>query len=278
MTALPDISTAETDDRASYGQYDEDRLLGEIFGDRVAGYCAEIGAYDGVTGSATYRFEKQGWQCLLVEPIPSLIDEIRKRRACAVVNCAVSDREGTATLYVAENVEQMSTLNPARGHLEWVEHAGGVIKEITVPTATLDSLLADAGFPELQFITIDVEGHEMPVLEGFSLELYRPRVVILEDNSVNGNRRVARYMAEHGYVHFRRTGVNEWYAHESDVELVRPDEVRRFHRYTGRERWRRRRRYVANRVATRVGARLPVSTKRRLRGLLGLLSGRAADK
>lgn len=256
----------------SRGQFAEDRILLEIFGDRPEGYCVEIGAYDGLTGSASYAFEKRGWHCLLVEPIAALVEEIRKHRTCTVVNCAVSNKEGVATLFVAENVEEMSTLDLTSDRRKWIEQVGGTVKEITVRTATLDSLLAEAAFPEIQFITIDVEGHEMAVLEGFTLEAHRPRIVIIEDNSASddprargGDPRVGRHMSEHGYVHFRRTGVNEWYAHESDMELVRPDEIRRFQRAKVRQRWERRGKFLSNRVATRVGAYLPTPVKRRLR-------------
>ena len=256
----------------SHGQFAEDSILQEIFGDRTEGYCVEVGAYDGRTGSASYLFEQRGWHCLLVEPIPALVDEIRRHRASIVVNCAASNREGVASFFVAENVEQMSTLDLTSDRLEWVEQVGGAIKEITVRTATLDSLIVEAGFPEIQFITIDVEGHEMAVLEGFSLEAHRPRIVIIEDNSASddprssgGDPRVGRHMSEHGYVHFRRTGVNEWYAHESDLELLRPDELRRFRRAMVRQRWERRGKLLSNRVATQVGARLPTPVKRRLR-------------
>jgi FkbM family methyltransferase len=256
----------------SHGQFGEDRVLQEIFGEQAEGYCVEIGAYDGRTGSATYTFEKRGWQCLLVEPNPALAEEIRKHRVCTVVNCAVSDEEGTASFFVAENVEEMSTLDLTPDRREWIEQVGGAVKEITVRTATLDSLLAEAAFPEIQFITIDVEGHEMEVLQGFTLEAHRPRVVIIEDNAASddprargGDPRVGRHMAEHGYVHFRRTGVNEWYAQESDTELVRPAEIRRFKRAKVRQHWQRQGKFLINRIATRVGAYLPTSVKQRLR-------------
>lgn len=257
----------------THGQFGEDRILREIFGERAEGYCVEIGAYDGRTGSASYLFEKRGWRCLLVEPIPALAQEIREHRAsCTVVNCAVSDREGTASFFVAENVEEMSTLDLTADRLEWIEQVGGAVKEITVRTATLDSLLAEAAFPEIQFITIDVEGHELEVLEGFTLEAHRPRIVIIEDNAASddprargGDPRVGRHMSEHGYVHFRRTGVNEWYAHESDTELVQADEIRRFRRAKARQRWRRQSIVLSNRIATRVGTYLPTPVKRRLR-------------
>jgi FkbM family methyltransferase len=260
----------------SYGQFGEDRILEEIFGDRTDGYCVEIGANDGRTGSATYLFEQRGWHCLLVEPIPEFVEEIRRHRTCTVVNCAVSNREGEATFGVAEGVEEMSTFDLSPAHVAWIERVGGTVKEISVRTATLDTLLAEVGFPEIQFITIDVEGHEMAVLEGFTLETHKPRIVIVEDNSISGNPRVARYMADRGYVHFRRTGVNEWYAHESDVELVQPGEVRRFERAKMWQRWERRRKHVVNRVATAVGRYLPTGAKRRLRGVFDLLRSSTA--
>jgi FkbM family methyltransferase len=254
----------------SYGQFGEDRILEEIFSDRTDGYCVEIGANDGLTGSATYLFEQRGWTCLLVEPIPEFVEEIRRHRHCAVVNCAVSNREGEATFGVAEGVKEMSTFDLSPAHVAWIKQVGGTVKEISVRTATLDSLLAEAAFPEIQFITIDVEGHEMAVLEGFTLEAHKPRIVIIEDNSISGDRRVAKYMSDRGYVHFRRTGVNEWYAHESDVELVQPDEIRRFERAKVRQRWERRRKQAINRAATRVGRYLPAPAKRRLRNVFDL--------
>lgn len=260
----------------SYAQFAEDRILAEIFDGRTDGCCVEVGANDGRTGSASYLFEKRGWQCLLVEPIPALAQEIRRHRTCRVVNCAASSREGEATFFVAEGVEAVSTLDLTPERVDLIGRVGGTIKQITVRTATLDSLLEEAGFAELQFVTIDVEGHELSVLEGLDLDTYRPRIVIIEDNSIDGNVGVARHMAGHGYVHFKRTGVNEWYAHESDAELVRPDELRRFEREKTRQRWARRRKHVSNRIATRVGAYIPASAKRLLRGLFDAARSRPA--
>jgi FkbM family methyltransferase len=100
----------------SHAQFAEDQILAEIFADRSGGTCVEVGANDGRTGSASYLFEKRGWQCLLVEPIPALAQEIRKWRTCIVVNCAASSREGEATFYVAESVEAVSTLDLTPDH------------------------------------------------------------------------------------------------------------------------------------------------------------------
>jgi FkbM family methyltransferase len=249
----------------SHAQFAEDRILAEIFGDRADGYCVEVGANDGVTGSASYLFERRGWQCLLVEPIPKLAEEIRKHRTCRVVNCAASSREGEARFIVAEGAEAVSGLDLTPERIEWIRRAGGTIREISVRTATLDSLLEESGFTTLDFVTIDVEGHELSVLEGFDLATYRPRIVIVEDNSVDGDVGVARYMADRGYVHFKRTGVNEWYAHRTDGELIKAREIRTFARAKRLQLWDRRRKQLVTAVATRGGRYFSESTKRWLR-------------
>ncbi|MGD1056994.1 MAG: FkbM family methyltransferase [Solirubrobacteraceae bacterium] len=258
----------------SHAQFAEDLILAEIFGERVGGCCVEVGANDGITGSASYLFERRGWQCLLVEPIPALVEEIRTHRTCKVVNCAASSREGEAKFIVAEGVEAVSGLDLTPERVEWIRRAGGTIREISVRTATLDSLLEEAGFTALDFVTIDVEGHELSVLEGFDVGSYRPRVVIVEDNSVAGDAGVARYMTEHGYVHFKRTGVNEWYAHSSDGGLIKPQEIKRFERAKKRQLWDRRRKQMVTRLATSGGRYFPESTKRWLRDVYDAVLGK----
>jgi len=261
----------------SHAQFDEDRILAEIFGERSNGACVEVGANDGRTGSASYLFEQRGWQCLLVEPIPALVEEIRKHRTCRVVNCAASSGEGEAKFFVAENVEAVSGLDLSPERAEWIERAGGTIKETTVRTATLDSLLEEAGFDQLDFVTIDVEGHELSVLEGFDLNRYRPRIVILEDNSVEGDTGVIEHMTEHGYVHFKRTGVNEWYARADDAQLIEPQEIRRFEHAKRIQLWDRRRRAIVNRIAASGGRWFPEPTKRRLRRAYEAVRGKSSS-
>jgi FkbM family methyltransferase len=217
-----------------YAQFGEDRILEGIFGAETNGYCVEVGAYDGRTGSATYLFERRGWNCLLIEPVPELAAEIRQHRRCVIKNCAASSQEGEVPLFVADSVEQMSTLELTNAHRRWIHQVGGTIREITVRTATLDTLLSEAGFPKVDFITIDVEGHELDVLRGFDLTKHKPRILIVEANA--GQPSVTSYLAEIGYINFKRTGVNEWYAHKDDAELVNFAALKRFRRAKVRSR------------------------------------------
>ena len=63
-----------------YSQFGEDEILEWLFADRATGVAVEVGANDGVHGSTTLTFEKKGWQCILVEPTPQLVEAIRASR------------------------------------------------------------------------------------------------------------------------------------------------------------------------------------------------------
>jgi FkbM family methyltransferase len=204
-----------------HGQYGEDAYLRRIFRDQAHGVCVEVGAYDGVTFSATYLFDQLGWQCILVEPAPESCRNIRANRPRAtVLEVAASDAAGTATFYLADSAAVLNSLEQDPG-----QHTTA----ITVPTDTLDTLLARAGVTRVDFMTIDVEGAEERVLRGLTLARFAPRVVILEDGTLARNAHIVAAMRAQGYVLFHRKGCNEWYTPRTDRALATPINRARVH-------------------------------------------------
>ena len=49
-----------------------------------------------------------------------------------------------------------------------------------MPVRRLDRLLAEAGFSCLHYLNIDVEGYENEVLAGFTVERWKPLVMVIE--------------------------------------------------------------------------------------------------
>ena len=90
---------------------------------------------------------------------------------------------------------------------------------INVPIRTLDSILVEAGSPtSFDFLSIDVEGHEIEVLRGFDIGRWRPRLILLEDHVANLSRH--RYLTAAGYRIVRRYENNGWYV-PRDSAVVR---------------------------------------------------------
>ncbi len=202
-----------------YAQYGEDKNLNQIFKNKI-GTCVEVGGFDGVTGSNTLFFEKLGWRCLIVEPMPDYCKKIRSIRGCEVAEIAASDKVAEVEFYVAAGVETLSTIEQNEKHFARIKSLSNEeIQKIKVKTARLDDILLERGFTDIDFITIDVEGHEMSVLSGMAFDLIMPRVVIIEDNSNGHDRQVNEFMQSKSYVRFKKTGCNDWYAKKDD-ELV----------------------------------------------------------
>jgi FkbM family methyltransferase len=206
-----------------YGQFGEDRLLADMFRGGDAETCVDVGANDGVTGSVSLYFEQIGWRCVLVEPNPDLCARLRRERKAFVFEGAASKAQGTTTLMLAEGADlshAVSSIEP--GAHAGIKRQGLSIREVAVATAPLDDILEGAGIVpgEIAFVSIDVEGHEAAVLEGFNLARWRPRVLIVEDNSIFLGNGLRNALARQGYVRFRRTGVNDWYAAGDDVALI----------------------------------------------------------
>ena len=81
---------------------------------------------------------------------------------------------------------------------------------IEVPIRTLDDILVAAEAPaQFDFLSIDVEGHELEVLSGFDLRRWRPSLILLEDHV--GSLDKHQFLKSAGYRLIRRFENNGWY-------------------------------------------------------------------
>jgi FkbM family methyltransferase len=201
-----------------HSQYQEDVILNNIFKGKKDGVCVEVGGFDGVTGSNTFFFEKHGWKCMVIEPMPNYCEAIRKVRSCIVAEYAASTKEGVVDFYVAEGVETLSTMEFSETHFSRIkETPNSRLNKIQVKTKKLDTILKEKGFIDIDFITIDVEGHELSVLAGLDFESSNIKIFIIEDNSNGFDDSVKSLMASKGYKRFKKTGCNDWFTNDTSI-------------------------------------------------------------
>jgi len=186
--------------------YEEENRLKEAFFERApTGYFVEVGANDPQQWSQTFHLEKMGWRGIVIEPQPHLAELLRQQRSAKVYAVACSAPENSGKRMVLHLAGGLSSFDP-RLRVAGVQPEGS----LEVPLMTIDEILVDAEAPSpIDFLAIDVEGHEIEALSGFDFARWRPRLILLEDHVLD--RRRHRFMAAHGYKWVRRTDINSWY-------------------------------------------------------------------
>ncbi|MEA2462112.1 MAG: hypothetical protein QOH90_2289 [Actinomycetota bacterium] len=168
--------------------HDLDRAIEARLEHRSPGFFVEAGAFDGYTQSNTYYLERAlGWRGLLVEPVPILARAARRERpASTVVNCGLVPSDYPAQEIQLRYGGTMTVVASAPGAGEWAQAAQANMAldepehEFAVPARTLSSLLDEIRAPEVDLLSLDVEGYEAEVLGGLDLERHVPRMIIVE--------------------------------------------------------------------------------------------------
>lgn len=123
------------------------------------GTFIEIGAHNGIFQSNTKILEDCGWNGLLVEPSPSLYRECKKNRSCNIENFALVSKNYSGTTIVSDN-EGISIKNKS-GILSMGPESKNVCKAIS-----FHELNKKYGYKKIDFMSLDVEGFELDVLDG----------------------------------------------------------------------------------------------------------------
>jgi len=207
-------------------QVGEDLLLWDLFSGQLDGLCVEVGAYDGYNLSPSYIFDAIGWDSLLIEPSPSHAKLCRQRRPYAqVIESAVSFK-GDINQRDLRQVEDifwsgMSFLDNAANsfHQKLIQERGLKTHVVRVPVQSLDEILANVT-QQIDFVTIDVEGYELAALEGFNLNKFRPRLLIIEDLYEGHNSEIKTKLFAANYVLICVLPFNMVFIKEEDSELL----------------------------------------------------------
>lgn len=187
---------------AAFKGPNEDRRVVEFFAGDI-GVFVEVGANEPIAESQTYDLEHKGWSGILVEPLRECVERLRNTRSAKVYGVAAGAPEDCGKELPFLVAGSLSTLQPS------IKAGIDANERRLVPVRTLDSMLRESGIEHVDFLSIDVEGAELDVLRGFTLDHYRPRLILLEDDAHSRDKHA--YITTRGYKLVRRTNLNSWY-------------------------------------------------------------------
>lgn len=204
----------------------EQDLVREFFNNKKDGFYVDVGANEPIIESQTYHLERLGWKGLLLEPLPYYCDLLNQQRTGKIIRYACSSPENHGKVLKLIVAGGHSTLN--NDPIAIGTHSN---ETIDVTCRTLDSLLEENDVPiGFDFISIDIEGHEMEMFKGFTLNMWKPKLVLLEDHVINHEKH--EHMISNGYQLILRTGLNSWYVQELEgYKLSLPSKMEFFRKY-----------------------------------------------
>ncbi len=151
-----------------------DQKLDILFGQKQNGFFIELGANDGLKQSNTAFFEfYRGWKGVLIEPSFDAFERCKSNRPnskCYNAAC-VSNTYNDTSVTGDFNGNLMSSVNGERLHTNLAIH---------VQALTLETILNEVAPTNIDLLSLDTEGYELPILEGLNLTKYRPNFLLIE--------------------------------------------------------------------------------------------------
>jgi FkbM family methyltransferase len=202
----------------SFAQNAEDVLLNRLFPPDHVGFYIDVGANHPTLHSVTRHFYDRGWSGVNIEPVEYVHAMLVQERSRDVnLNIGVSRQSGTMTLHVPQASLGMSTLSAPfaaglRAHgYDYVDH------EVEVQTLS-EVCQRHAANRVIDFLKIDVEGHELEVIAGGDWSLWRPRVVVVEATVTPESWEWMLLRADYLLAAF--DGLNRYYIRHEDQDLA----------------------------------------------------------
>jgi FkbM family methyltransferase len=194
----------------SYSQEVEDLILARLFEGQRTGFYVDVGAHHPWRFSNTYLFYRRGWRGINIEPNPeslSLFERHRKRDIN--LNYGVADQGGELS-YFMFNEPALNSFDP-RLSQQRLSEKHWIVGTKTIQVRRLAALL-EHFLPfetRIDFMSVDVEGYDLKVLESNDWSQFRPTCVLVEAEGFDlgnpGNEPVHRLLMRHDYQLFAKT-------------------------------------------------------------------------
>ena len=142
------------------------------------GFFVDVGCFHPTLENTTYTLYRRGWRGINIDVDQIKIDAFNLRRPFDTnVACAVSEQAGIAKYWrkgLWSRLNSLERLKLAHDEEGW--------REIEVETKPLTQLIGQTVYRNqpIDFLSVDVEGHDLKVLKSLDFDQYCPKVICVE--------------------------------------------------------------------------------------------------
>jgi FkbM family methyltransferase len=192
--------------RGYYSQEGEDIILSRIFSHQDVGFFVDVGAHHPWRFSNTYWAYKRGWSGINIDASPDSMRRFdRFRPRDRNIERYVGESESSLDFFVFD--EPALNTSDVNRNSALVSSGSFRSKKVKVKPESLASILSHISQGTkmvIDFMSVDVEGAELQVLQSNDWEKYAPRVLVVEvlgrTLSTITDFETIQYLSELGYV------------------------------------------------------------------------------
>jgi len=169
--------------KISYSLNAVDLIIDYIFKNKNNGFYLDVGSQHPISNNNTYLLFKRGWSGINIDLDKKNIDLFNTARPNDInLNLAISSDVAEKNLYFYHDKSPINTLDKVVSDFQ-----AATVKEIkTIKTTTLDITLQSLKLNnKIDYMNLDVEGHEMEIFKAFDLSLNKPSVISVEFLDLN---------------------------------------------------------------------------------------------
>lgn len=178
-----------------YSQVYQDYYLDHyIFHEKENGVFLDVGGNDPIEINNTYFFEhNRNWNGLAFEPMPKMNQRWKELRKVECMQIALGRQSGEIEFCEYED-DSMS------GVASEVDYNGKMANKYKVKVSTLGSILKQNKIEHIDFMSIDVEGAELDVLNGINFDEVSIDYIVIENNKgVKKQKLIRSFLINHNY-------------------------------------------------------------------------------
>lgn len=202
----------------SYSQAGEDQIVRYIFqatGIQQPTYL-DIGANHPYICSNTYLFYSRGSKGVCVEPDENCFALLKKsRKRDKLLQAAIGAKAGNADLYVfPDPYSGWNTLSQEEAESRQAQTGVKIKKVLRIPVMDINEVMASHFNPHPNFISLDVEGLDLEILQSIDFTRFKPEVICVETVTFSMKQEeqklssIASFLLEKDYFIFGDTHIN----------------------------------------------------------------------
>ena len=161
--------------RLAYSHWGIDLIITKLLNSKNKGIYIDVGCHHPFLNNHSYLLYKSGWEGINIDIDYNSIDMFNFFRKSDVnIQTAVTDHKGEVDLFFYHNRAAKNTISK--------EFGSDAKEQKKINSDTLNNIIENSKFKnsKIDFVSIDVEGNEMNVLNGFNLKKYKPKLILLE--------------------------------------------------------------------------------------------------